>query len=82
MGFELRWRLAGLAQRHARTIFEALRRVGLLGALEPLADGFFGDAESVGGGAERATVGAMVMNQFSSHEWGECGISVHSDPEG
>ena len=54
-----------------------LRRAGLLGALEPLADGFFGDAESGCSGAERGAASAVMENQFSSHERCECGISVH-----
>ena len=52
-----------------------------MGALEPLADGFFADAEGGRGGAQRAAGGAvreMIVNQFGSHERGKCGISVHS----
>jgi len=49
-----------------------------LGANEPFADGFIGDAESGGGGAHRGATGEVVVNQFGSHERGQCGISVHS----
>ena len=51
--------------------------VGTGSALEPLANGFFGDGEGDGGGAQRRAGSEVMMNQFSSHERGECGISVH-----
>lgn len=50
----------------------------LLGALEPFADGLFGDGEGGGGAPQRVSAGLVVANHFSSHERGECGISVHS----
>ena len=53
-----------------------------MGAHEPLADGFIGDAEGGGRGAERGATSEVVLNQFGSHEGSERGISVHSDPEG
>lgn len=52
------------------------------GAFEPFADGFFGDAEGGGGGAQGAMELGMVADQFGSHERGESGISVHSVREG
>ena len=58
-------------------IVQTLRGTGLLRAHEPLADGFFTDAESGGSGAERGAAGVVMENQFSSHERSECGISVH-----
>ena len=82
MIFELGRGLARLAPRDGGTIIQPLRAAGLSGTFEPLADGFFGDAESGGGGPERSASGAVLVNQFGSHERGECGISVHSDPEG
>jgi hypothetical protein len=48
-----------------------------LGALEPLADGFFADTESGGGGAQRGAGGEVMGDHFSSRERGEGGISVH-----
>jgi hypothetical protein len=76
--FEMGRSLAGLASRDGGAIFQTLRRAGELGTFEPLADGFFGDAESGGCGAQRVATGEVVANQFGSHERGECGISVHS----
>jgi hypothetical protein len=76
--FEVGRSFAWLAQRHRGTILQTLRGAGELGAFEPLADGFIGDAESGGGGAQRRATGKVVMNQFGSHERSECGISVHS----
>ena len=77
MVFELGRRLAGLAARDGGAIFQTLRRAGELGTFEPLADGFFGDGERVGGGAQRGAAGEVMANQFGSHERGERGISVH-----
>lgn len=77
-GFELGGSFAGLAKRDRRMIFQARREAGLLGALEPFADGFIADAESGSGGTERAANREMMVDQFSSHEGGESGISVHS----
>jgi len=74
--------LARLAPGHRGTILQTLRGAGELGALEPFADGFFGDAEGGGRAAQRAAIGQVGENHFSSHERGECGISVHSDREG
>jgi len=52
-----RWgSFARLAQRHGGEIIEARREAGGVGAFEPLADGFFADAESGGGGAQRAVL--------------------------
>jgi len=76
--FELGRRLARLAQGNGGTILQPQRSAGELGTFEPLADGFFGDAESGGRGAERVASGEVMMNQFGSHERSECGISVHS----
>ena len=53
-----------------------------MGTFEPFADGFIGDAERGGRGAERGPASEVMMNQFGSHERGECGISVHSDRVG
>ena len=78
MGFELGRRLAGLASRDGGEVLQTLMGAGLLGTFEPLADGFIGDGERGGGGAQRGAAGVVVMNQFGSHERGECGISVHS----
>jgi len=78
LGFEMGRSFAGLTQRPRGTILQALREAGLLGALEPFADGFFADAESGGGGTQRAAAGAMAANHFGSRERGQCGISVHS----
>jgi hypothetical protein len=77
LGFELGRRLAWLTQGHRGTILQTQRRAGELGTFEPLAEGFFGDGESVGGGAEGVATGEVVANQFGSHERSECGISVH-----
>ena len=82
LGFELRRRLAWLTVWSGGAILEALREAGGLGTFEPFADGFFADAESGGSGAERGAVGQMRVNQFSSREWSEYGISVHSVREG
>ena len=76
--FEFLGSFARLAKGHRGAVLQALRESGLLSALEPFADGFIGDAEGLGGSAERGAAGEMVLNQFSSHERGECGISVHS----
>jgi len=81
LSFELGWSFAWLAQRPRGTIIQTLGGTGLLGALEPLADGFFTDAESCGSGAERGAASTMMLNQFSSHERSEYGISVHVVPE-
>ncbi len=64
--------------RNGGAIFQTLRRAGELGTFEPLADGFFTDAESGGGGAQGGATSEVMVNQFGSHERGECGISVHS----
>jgi len=82
LGFELRRRLAWLTEWSGRAILEALREAGGLGAFEPFADGFFADAESGSGGTERGAIGQMRVNQFSSRERSEYGISVHSVREG
>jgi len=78
--FEFGWRLAWLTLGHGGTILQPQWGGGLLGASEPLADSFLGDAEGGGGGAERGATDAVVLNQFSSHERGQCGISVHIVP--
>jgi hypothetical protein len=75
--FELGWGFARLAQRHGGTVFQAVWGLELLGALEPFADGFLGDPEGGGGRPQRGTTGAVMLNQFGSPEWCECGISVH-----
>ena len=82
LGFELGRRLARLASGDGGTILQPVRRAGELGTDEPLADGFFADAESVGRGAEGSATGEVMVNQFGSRERGECGISVHSDRAG
>jgi hypothetical protein len=51
LSFELRRSLARLTQRDRGAILQTLRGAGLLGALEPLADGFIGDAEGGSGGS-------------------------------
>jgi len=76
--FEQWGSFARLTKRDGGEIIEARREAGGLGAFEPLADGFFGDAESGGGGAQGAAEGGMLEDHFGSHERGECGISVHS----
>jgi len=81
LNFELGSGLAWLVERDGGTILQAQRVAGLMGAREPLANGFIGDAEGSGGGAQRGARSEVVMNQFGSHEWSERGISVHSDPE-
>ena len=51
LGFEL-WRsFAWLTQGDRGAILQTLRGAGLLSALEPLADGFIGDAEGGSGGS-------------------------------
>jgi len=80
--FELGRRLARLTSRDGGAVLQTLRGARELGALEPLADGFIGDGEGGGGGAQRGATSEVVVNHFGSHERGECGISVHSDPEG
>ena len=80
--FQERRSLAWLAKGDGRAIIEAPREVGLLGAFEPFADGFFGDGEGGGASAEGAASGEEMSDHFGSHEWSECGISVHSDREG
>ena len=78
LGFEL-WRsFAWLVARNGGVIVEARWEACGLGAFEPFADGFFGDAEGGGGSAERGAVSEMMLDQFSSHERSERGISVHS----
>ena len=78
MVFEL-WRgLARLTPRDGREVLQTLRGAGELGTFEPLADGFFGDSERGGGGAEGGATSEVMADQFGSHERGECGISVHS----
>ncbi len=58
-------------------ILQACWEVGGLGACEPLANGFIGDGEGGGGGAQRVPCGLVELDQFSSHERSEFGISVH-----
>ena len=82
LGFEVGRGLARLASRDGGTVLQPLRGAGELGTNEPLADGFLGDAEGGGGGAERSAPSEVMENQFGSHERGECGISVHSDRAG
>ena len=82
MVFEMGRGLAGLAKRYGREFIEARREAGGLGTFEPLADGFIGDAESGGGGAQGVAASVVVVNQFGSHERGECSISVHVVHEG
>ena len=77
LSFELGWSFAWLAQRPRGTIIQTLGGTGLLGALEPLADGFLGDTEGGGGRPQRGPTSAVILNQFGSRERGECGISVH-----
>jgi hypothetical protein len=79
--FQERRSLTRLAKGNGGAIVEALREVGLAGAFEPFADGLFRDRESGGGSTERAARGEMLVDQFSSHERGESGISVHVDRE-
>jgi len=67
-----------LATGDGRPIIETPREVRLLGAFEPLADGFIGDGEGGGASAEGAATGEMMSDHFGSHERSECGISVHS----
>ena len=76
--FELWRRLARLASRHRGEILEALREAGGPCAMEPLADGLFGDGEGSSGSAQRGAGGEVMGDHFSSREWGESGISVHS----
>ena len=81
MIFEMGRGLARLANGDGRAILEARREARLLSALEPFADGFFGDGEGGSGGPERRSFREMMVDQFSSHERGESGISVHVDRE-
>ena len=62
---------------HRGMILQAGWEVGGFSAREPLADGFIGDGEGGGCGAQRVACGLVELNQFSSHQWGEFGISVH-----
>ena len=78
MIFELGRRLAWLAPRDAGEVLQTLRGAAELGTIEPFAYGFFADAKRGGGGTQRRAIGEVMMNHFSSHERGECGISVHS----
>jgi hypothetical protein len=77
LGLEVRRSFARLAQRGRRTVLESLRKASILGALEPFADGFIGDAEGSGTSAQRAAMSQVVLDQFGSHERRESGISVH-----
>jgi hypothetical protein len=79
LSFKSGWSLARLAPWHRGAIVEALGEAGMLSAPEPLADSFLADAERGGGGAQRAVEGDMKEDHFSSHERGQCGISVHVD---
>jgi len=60
--FDLGRGLAWLAQRSGGLIVETLREAGGLGAFEPFANGFFGNAESGRGGAQRGAVGEMMLD--------------------
>ncbi len=75
--FQVGRSFARLLVRPGGKIRQACGEVGGLGAREPLADGFLGDTEGRGGGAERPVARQVELNQFSSHERGEFGISVH-----
>ena len=77
LGFERGRSLEGLLMRSRRVVVEALWKAGRSGALEPAADGLFADAESGGGGAERAAVGGEVGDHFGSRQRSQSGISVH-----
>ena len=59
-------------------IIKPFGKAGLPGALEPFADGFFGDTEGAGRSPQGAMVIEVVLDQFSSCERSKCGISVHS----
>ena len=77
MVFEL-WRsLAWLTPRDGGEVLQPQRGAGELGTFEPLADGFIGDGERGGGEAQGVATSEVMANHFSSHERGECGISVH-----
>jgi len=52
LGFERGGSFAWLLMWSGGTIRQARWEVGGVGALEPLADGFFGDAEGFGSGAQ------------------------------
>src|SRR6185369_6948873 len=78
LSFELRRCFAWLVERDGGMILQTFGKAGRAGALEPFADGFFGDAEGGGRSAQGGTVGEVMLDQFCSHERGECGISVHS----
>ena len=67
-----------MAPRDGGAIVETPREVGLAGAIEPFADGLFGDGEGRGASAEGGASGEVMGDHFGSHERGECGISVHS----
>ena len=80
--FQMGRSFARLPERLGGMIFQARWEVGGGSASEPLADGFLGDGEGGGGGAQRVTCGLVELHQFSSHERGEFGISVHVVHEG
>jgi hypothetical protein len=75
--FEVGRGFARLDQGYRGVIFQARREALGLGALEPFADGFLGDGKGLGGGPERRAFREVMVDQFSSHERGESGISVH-----
>jgi hypothetical protein len=75
--FEVGRGLARLDQGHRGVVFEPERRAGELGTFEPFADGFIGDGEGGGGGAQRRACREVMGDHFGSHERGEGGISVH-----
>jgi hypothetical protein len=79
--FESWWGFARLAQWDGGTIVERQSGAGELGAFEPLANSFFTDGEGGGWSAQRAALREMLLDHFSSHERGECGISVHVESE-
>ena len=70
-------RFAWLAPRSGRVVLQTSWEVGGVSAFEPLANGFIGDGEGGSGRAKRGAVSEVVVDQFSSHQWGEFGISVH-----
>jgi hypothetical protein len=76
-GFELWAGFARLATRDRGMVFETVRKTGLLGALEPAADGLLAHGVSRSSGAKRETVGREMGGHLGSHQRGKSGISVH-----
>jgi hypothetical protein len=82
LGFEEGRSFTRLAVRSGGTVLQTSREGVSLRALEPLANGFFGDGKRGGRTTERVAGRLVEVDQLGSHPGSEFGISVHSVREG